>query len=255
MDKHISFCQPYDVIVVKNLNHCVLENHEPYFVLSRIKPDEIVVTNNEWNTVYDLYFYKQFNPLDDRRLMSLKSFQDIALIRYDAKLHSYGVTFLCVFNIREDSSNYILRGIVVEIIDEMQAKVVQFYDRYLNEGKGFSEMNSCDFSNKTAIDILDKIQSDYFNKFLNRMPVITRLIVDKPAVVACWSDNTKTVSRMMDEGEHFDPEIGLAMCISKKYYEILGFPYPRSAFKNQVENAYYKKDKTNLKKKTESEEK
>lgn len=103
-----------------------------------------------------------------------------------------------------------------------------------------------------VIDRLKKeIQSAYneiltglgVNHMINIIPFITRCIVNDPAVVIFWSDGTKTVGKCMGDDE-FNPEIGLAMAISRKYYELIGFPNPRSAFKNQLKSAEDRSAKT-----------
>ena len=81
------------------------------------------------------------------------------------------------------------------------------------------------------------------NRMIKNVPVITRCIINDPAVVVFWSDGTKTVGKCMDNDE-FNPEIGLAMAISRKYYELIGFPNPRSAFKNQLKTAENRSAKT-----------
>jgi hypothetical protein len=78
---------------------------------------------------------------------------------------------------------------------------------------------------------------------LRSVPIITRCIINDPAVVVFWSDDTKTVGKCMGDDE-FNPEIGLAMAISRKFYEIVGFPNPRSAFRNQLKNAEDRSAKT-----------
>lgn len=70
----------------------------------------------------------------------------------------------------------------------------------------------------------------------NYMPYIRKVIINDPSVVVVWSDGSKTVAKCMD-GEVFNPEIGLAMAISKKYYINTGSPQPRAAFKNELKNA------------------
>jgi hypothetical protein len=69
-----------------------------------------------------------------------------------------------------------------------------------------------------------------------QMPIINRVILSDPAVIVLWLDGTKTIA-MCKSDDTFDPEVGLAMAISRKYYEILGFKYPRGAFKAQIRNA------------------
>ena len=81
------------------------------------------------------------------------------------------------------------------------------------------------------------------NLMIKNVPLITRCIINDPGVVVFWSDGTKTVGKCMSDDE-FNPEIGLAMAISRKYYELIGFPNPRGAFKKQLKNAENQSAKT-----------
>lgn len=47
-------------------------------------------------------------------------------------------------------------------------------------------------------------------------PGIKKVIFNDPATIVIWSDNTKTVVKCQ-EGDTYSKELGLAMCISKKY--------------------------------------
>ena len=58
----------------------------------------------------------------------------------------------------------------------------------------------------------------------NRFPTINNVIFNDPATIVFWSDNTKTVVKTQD-GEEFDPEKGLAMAITKKYFGNKGSYY------------------------------
>lgn len=58
----------------------------------------------------------------------------------------------------------------------------------------------------------------YYNppiKFV--LPTIKQIIVNPPATIIIWGDDSKTVSKTTDEA-YFDPEVGVAMCIAKKYF-------------------------------------
>lgn len=44
---------------------------------------------------------------------------------------------------------------------------------------------------------------------------IEKVIYNEPATIVMWSDGTKTVVKCQD-GDYYDPEKGLAMCIAKK---------------------------------------
>lgn len=46
---------------------------------------------------------------------------------------------------------------------------------------------------------------------------IERVIFNDPATIVFWNDGTKTVVKCA-EGDEFDPEKGIAMCISKKIF-------------------------------------
>ena len=49
-----------------------------------------------------------------------------------------------------------------------------------------------------------------------RNPDIEKVIFNDPATIVIWKDKTKTVVKCQ-EGDTYSPELGLAMCISKKY--------------------------------------
>lgn len=48
-----------------------------------------------------------------------------------------------------------------------------------------------------------------------KVPMIKKVIFHNPATIVYWQDKTRTVVKCKD-GETFDKEKGLAMCISKK---------------------------------------
>ena len=62
------------------------------------------------------------------------------------------------------------------------------------------------------------------NNTYNRFPTINNVIFNDPATIVFWSDNTKTVVKTQD-GEEFDPEKGIAMAITKKYFGNKGSYY------------------------------
>lgn len=55
------------------------------------------------------------------------------------------------------------------------------------------------------------------------MNMIKNVIFNDPATIVIWADGTKTVVKA--DGEHFDPEKGLAMAISKKFFGNKGYYY------------------------------
>ena len=56
------------------------------------------------------------------------------------------------------------------------------------------------------------------------MQRIKKVIFNDPATIVCWSDGTKTVVKCRDN-DTFDPEKGLAMAISKKFFDNMGYYY------------------------------
>ena len=66
---------------------------------------------------------------------------------------------------------------------------------------------------------------------------IEKVIFNDPATVVLWNDGTKTVVKCQ-EGDNFDPEKGLAMCIAKKTVGLKKFykAYNKSVDKYWEEN-------------------
>lgn len=54
-------------------------------------------------------------------------------------------------------------------------------------------------------------------KFTEKVTEIVRVIFNDPATIVIWNDGTKTVVKCQ-EGDTYDAEKGLALCISKKYF-------------------------------------
>lgn len=68
-------------------------------------------------------------------------------------------------------------------------------------------------------DIEDKITLPFFDDDIEfNIPVaIVDVIFNNPATIVFWTDDTKTVVKC-GKDETFDPEKGLAMAITKKFY-------------------------------------
>ena len=82
-----------------------------------------------------------------------------------------------------------------------------------DETEGGKSMNRKETTNKS------NCKSPDFRRFIKKVKF------NPPATIVFWTDNTKTVVKC--NGEDYDPEKGLAMCISKKflgdkgnYYEV-----------------------------------
>lgn len=78
--------------------------------------------------------------------------------------------------------------------------------------------------------------NDFIFKFINygdlvnstrrqiNMQRIKKVMFNDPATIVFWSDGTKTVVKC-GENDAFDPEKGLAMAISKKFFDNMGYYY------------------------------
>lgn len=62
-------------------------------------------------------------------------------------------------------------------------------------------------------------QAVFFNKYLHRYEkiYIDKVIFNDPATIVFWNDHVKTVVKCQD-GDVFDPEKGLAMAITKRFF-------------------------------------
>lgn len=56
------------------------------------------------------------------------------------------------------------------------------------------------------------------------MQCIKKVMFNDPATIVFWSDGTKTIVKCGDN-DTFDPEKGLAMAISKKFFDNMGYYY------------------------------
>lgn len=69
-----------------------------------------------------------------------------------------------------------------------------------------------------------KTVDELYQRFTKQksMSKIKNVIFNDPATIVFWSDGSKTVVKC-GEGDTFDPEKGLAMAISKKFFDNKGY--------------------------------
>lgn len=79
--------------------------------------------------------------------------------------------------------------------------------------------------NKACESYLKTFKNKSNSLFNVSLPEIKNVIFNAPATIIFWGDNTKTVTKA--DGEDYDMEKGMAMCIAKKalgnqgnYYEV-----------------------------------
>ena len=75
------------------------------------------------------------------------------------------------------------------------------------------------------------------------MPTIDEIFFNAPHTTVKWGDGTITTVKCTDN-EEFNKEIGLAMAISRKYFESFDLDHPRAIFKTFVETATDQTEKT-----------
>lgn len=84
---------------------------------------------------------------------------------------------------------------------------------------------------------------DCANKNRTLPLMIDKIFYNEPHTVVKWKDGTTTVVGCA-EGEEFSKELGLSVAIAEKYFELLGFPYPRAALKRFSEKGHDQTAKT-----------
>ena len=63
-------------------------------------------------------------------------------------------------------------------------------------------------------DMLDAYS--YLPFYITPMPKPKKIILNDPATIILWSDNTKTIVKKNSKDKKFDPEKGIALCYMKK---------------------------------------
>jgi len=90
---------------------------------------------------------------------------------------------------------------------------------------------------------LENALNSAFRYGTTNTPLIKELFYNEPHTIVKWNDGTTTVVGCA-EGEEFSKELGLSVAIAEKYFEVLGFPYPRAALKKLTENGHDQTAKT-----------
>ena len=77
------------------------------------------------------------------------------------------------------------------------------------------------------------INSTYGLPILMGIPRIDEIYFTEPYTTIKWTDKSTTTVRCQD-GEEFNKEIGVAMAITRKYFESMPVANPRASFKELV---------------------
>jgi hypothetical protein len=62
-----------------------------------------------------------------------------------------------------------------------------------------------------------KMDKNIITHKLEFFPKPKNVVFNNTTTIVFWSDGTKTISKLMD-GDTFDPEHGVAMCVAKKIF-------------------------------------
>lgn len=264
-NSQVSFDQPYEVAL---LFHYAPDDNNCYFGIKWIKKPQHVAIDNFghvtnvcmlWDATSDaLTFYEN---IANNKVMymaiatSVHSKTNYVNCRIlEVKDH------FTLYSTFKELTAISVRGIIVNVSDERTYNVVRssykrnfFNVLYSGTSLGQSlklpeTTTSHDSITNSPYDTTVNALADpygYYRKYVRgtessmmykQIPSIDRVILNEPAVIVLWLDGTKTIA-MCTSDDTFDPEVGLAMAISRKYYEILGFEHPRGAFKAQIRNA------------------
>ena len=122
------------------------------------------------------------------------------------------------------------------------------YSKCFNSARHISKEHSM------FMDTLRNTISPAFECGITNIPLIKDVFYNEPHTVVKWNDGTTTIVGCA-EGEEFSKELGLSVAIAKKYFELLGFPYPRAALKKLAENGHDQTAKTKARKKFKDDKK
>jgi hypothetical protein len=96
-------------------------------------------------------------------------------------------------------------------------------ERYFKIGKVYDVVDNKitsdnGFTYRDRKNVIDWLSPWYEFKIVNESDCnIEKVIFNDPATIVIWDDGTKTVVKCQ-EGDKYNAELGLAMCISKKYF-------------------------------------
>lgn len=264
---HKSRCkeQPYEV--------ALLEDYQPE------KPDGIIHFLNKptcitrshdranGDIIVDIYWDYYYPYIDHLNASKFQIF--LGIVGTDVVTNKISTCVCAIIQIEKTFEKCVCRcrqinPVCKDFSDRLIAEYKNFLGRYFSGifPTHVDKKIDCDSITTAALNI-DDLNVDYssfskdpiFNKTTIKMgdtmlaliPSITRCIINDPAVVVFWSDGSKTIGKCIDTDE-FNPEIGLAMAISRKYYQIMRYTHPRSAFKNEIKNAENHSAKTEKRK-------
>lgn len=79
------------------------------------------------------------------------------------------------------------------------------------------EKGEKEYCHNDAIDAMTyALYSSRLSLLNTTMPKLKKIILNDPATIILWSDNTKTIVKKNSKDKKFDPEKGIALCYMKR---------------------------------------
>ncbi len=110
-----------------------------------------------------------------------------------------------IYDTKKSTDGYIISNYITDDIEMTKNMYEMFKEREENNmNNGFKERPA---------------HAVFFNKYYHRYDriYIEKVIFNDPATIVMWNDHVKTVVKCQD-GDIFDPEKGLAMAITKRFF-------------------------------------
>lgn len=220
-----------------------------------ISPRTVRITGYDYNGAYEAELYSNthgiFVLVEESGTKWFSRF-------FSLKLNSIDLTL--------GSDDHLKYDIVFDILDNRPTiiKAVRDYMLRTSYAKYFSDVTTVSIEDLNKEYLVNNhqfglISTSRCNGKTNRMlfsclPRITTIYYNNPHTAVKWDDGTTTVVGCA-EGEDFSKELGLAVAIAKKYYESLGFIYPRAALKHAADRGVDQSAKTKARKKYKQDKK
>lgn len=232
-DKNFNTDQPFELFRVDYINPLGSK------IIKCEKPDQVVIVSG-------IVFYS--NELDG-------SWDYIFKLYYDYRacpLLFFNNGFNLVLGRRLEGDRYDLMGIEIDTINHILDEYGNPRVEIVCNSRGLEpyEVSAVKgyFKRTKYSSYYDQIRKSQeaemaFCSNFSGMPIIKDVYYNAPHTTVKWSDGTSTTVSCC-KGEEFNKEIGLMAAISRKYFEILGMPYPRAAIKNVIKNAHDQTEKT-----------
>lgn len=223
-----------------------------------ISPRTVRITGYDYNGLFEAELYSNahgiFVLVEESGTKWLSRFFSLRLNSVDLTLGSNDhLNYDIVFDIL-DHEPEIIKAVQDHIL---RASYAKYFNRYFNDAITVSieDLNKEYLVNNHQFGLISAPRcNNKTNRLFSCLPRITTIYYNEPHTAVKWDDGTTTVVGCA-EGEDFSKELGLAVAIAKKYYESLGFIYPRAALKHAADRGVDQSAKTKARKKYKQDKK